>query len=93
VTTRAWEWRQYFPVFESGENPNALAAIRAWTADLMPSLDRQDHTIAAGRLGQISVPIRMIFGEHDAYLSPHLARHVANLIKGAELHIVEKASH
>jgi haloalkane dehalogenase len=73
--------------------PDALAAIRAWTSALFPALDQQDAHIAAGDLAGLDLPVTLIFGAADDYLSPRLARHLAGLFTHADLHLVDNASH
>ena len=83
-----------FPQFfgESG-GPNALAAIRSWTAELFGALAAQDKAIAAGKLRALRVPTRLVFGEEDPDLNPGLARHLAGLFTNAQLHLVAAANH
>jgi pimeloyl-ACP methyl ester carboxylesterase len=73
--------------------PDALAAIRAWTAGLFPALDQQDAHVAVGDLAALAIPVTLIFGAADDYLNPSLARHLAGLFPHADLHLVDDASH
>jgi pimeloyl-ACP methyl ester carboxylesterase len=79
--------------FGDDQQPDALPAIRQWTADLFPDLDRQDARIAAGQLAELKVPVRFIFGGRDPYLSPHMAREIADLVGSDDVQIVDDASH
>ena len=79
--------------FGGADGPDALAAVRAWTAGLLPALDRQDAQIAAGHLAALEVPVTLVFGAADRYLNPDLARHLAGLFQRADLHLVDDASH
>lgn len=79
--------------FGDTEHPDALAAIRAWTARLCADLDEQDAAITAGRLSALDVPAAVIFGALDAFLNPGVATHLAGLFNHAEVHLIEKASH
>jgi haloalkane dehalogenase len=79
--------------FGDADTPDALPAIRAWTRSLSPELDRQDDRIEAGHLAGIDVPVTLLFGTSDEYLSPNLARHLAGLFTHADLQFVEDASH
>lgn len=79
--------------FGSADQPDALAAIRTWTADLFDSLDEQDRLVDSGALGDLEVPVSIIFGESDHYLSPSLAREIAGLFTDPSLHFVPAASH
>jgi pimeloyl-ACP methyl ester carboxylesterase len=74
-------------------SPDALAAIRAWTGALFPALADQDTTIAAGHLAALEVPVSLIYGARDTYLSPGLARHLATLFRHADLQLIDGASH
>ena len=73
--------------------PDALAAIRAWTAQLPASLDRQDVLVAEEALRRIHPPVSIIFGEKDRYLGPALATEIAGLFTNSTLHLVEQAGH
>ncbi len=79
--------------FGSADQFDALAAIRAWTATLFDSLDEQDKLVDSGALGDLEVPVSVIFGEADRYLNPSLAREIAGLFTGPSLHVVPDASH
>jgi haloalkane dehalogenase len=79
--------------FGDDSQPDALAAVRAWTSALFPALDQQDARIAAGDLAGLDLPVTLIFGAADDYLSPGLARHLAGLFPHADLHLVDDASH
>jgi pimeloyl-ACP methyl ester carboxylesterase len=79
--------------FGSADQPDALAAIRAWTAGLFDSLDEQDKLVDGGALGDLEVPVSIIFGESDRYLNPSLAREIAGLFRDPSLHLVPDASH
>ena len=79
--------------FSDGDHPDALPAIRAWTAALFSDLDTQDQQIALRRLAGLDIPVRLIFGALDRYLGPDLAAHLAGLFPKAGLHLVEGASH
>jgi pimeloyl-ACP methyl ester carboxylesterase len=72
---------------------DALAAIRAWTAQLPASLDRQDALIAEDALRRIDTPVSVIFGERDRYLGPALAAEIAGLFAESTLHVIEQAGH
>jgi len=79
--------------FGNADQPDALAAIRAWTATLFDSLDEQDKLVDSDVLGDLEVPVSVIFGEADRYLNPSLAREIAGLFAEPSLHIVPGASH
>jgi haloalkane dehalogenase len=74
-------------------NADSLTAIRGWTGALFPALDLQDNNIAAKRLEALEVPVTLVFGARDEYLSPYLARHLAALFTNANVRLVEDASH
>jgi haloalkane dehalogenase len=79
--------------FGDANQPDALAAIRAWTRTLFAQLDEQDRRIAAGALAAMETPVTLAFGERDEYLGPALARHLGQLFAQSEVHVVEGASH
>jgi len=70
-----------------------MPAIRAWTAALFGDLDAQDRRITQGQLASLDIPVRLVFGALDRYLSPGLAAHLASLFGRAGLHLVDGASH
>jgi haloalkane dehalogenase len=79
--------------FGDGDHPDSLPAIRAWTAALFSDLDAHDRRIAQGQLASLDIPVRLVFGALDRYLSPDLAAHLAALFPKASLHLVDAASH
>jgi haloalkane dehalogenase len=79
--------------FGEDQAPDALAAIRAWTGALFPALADQDARIASGQLAALNVPVSLVFGAGDQFLSTYLARHLASLFGHAELRVIEDASH
>jgi haloalkane dehalogenase len=82
------------PQFFGGDSqPDALAAIRGWTAQLPASLDRQDTLVAEEALQRIHTAASFIFGERDRYLGPALAAEIAGLFANSTLHVVEQAGH
>jgi len=82
------------PQFYGGESqPDALTAIRRWTAQFPASLDLQDTLVAMDALHRIHTPVSIIFGEKDRYLGPALAAEIAGLFTNSTLHLVEQAGH
>ncbi|MGH3557609.1 MAG: alpha/beta fold hydrolase [Mycobacterium sp.] len=79
--------------YGNDSQPDALAAIRRWTAQLPASLDRQDTLVAEEALHRIDTPVSIIFGERDRYLGPALAAEMAGLFAKSALHLVEQAGH
>ena len=79
--------------FGDTEQPDALAEIRAWTADIPSALDRQDAAIASGRLHSVTAPVSVIFGRNDPNLNPDVARHIIGLFKRTQLHLLDHSSH
>ena len=72
---------------------DALPAIRAWTTALFSDLDAQDRRIAQGELAALDLPVTLVFGALDRYLSPDLATHLAGLFPKAVPHLIDGASH
>jgi pimeloyl-ACP methyl ester carboxylesterase len=79
--------------FGDNDQPDALPAIRAWTAALYGALEAQDMRLTRGELSALDVPVTLIFGSLDQYLNPDLADHLTTLFPTAELHLVQAASH
>jgi haloalkane dehalogenase len=79
--------------FGNAAQPDSLPAIRAWTAGLFDSLREQDKLAGIGALGDLGVPVSIIFGESDRYLDTSLAREIAGLFTNPSLHVVPAASH
>jgi haloalkane dehalogenase len=79
--------------FGDAQQPDALAAIRTWTAGMFETLSQFDAAIEDGELDRLEVPVSVIFGETDRYLNPSLAAEIAALFKDAPLHLVQNASH
>jgi pimeloyl-ACP methyl ester carboxylesterase len=82
------------PQFFGGEHqPDALGAIRRWTRALPGALREHDTIIANGELARLEVPVTLIFGSRDEYLSPALATHLASLFAHSTVQLVGGASH
>jgi pimeloyl-ACP methyl ester carboxylesterase len=79
--------------FGDASQPDALTAIRAWTAGLFDALVRQDALIDSGALRRLGAPVSIIFGETDRYLNPSVAAEIADLFREPSLHLVPNASH
>jgi pimeloyl-ACP methyl ester carboxylesterase len=79
--------------FGDADQPDALVAIRAWTAGLFDALVRQDELIDNGAIGRLEVPVSIIFGVADRYLNSTLAAEIAGLFREPALHLVQNASH
>ena len=60
---------------------------------MFDDLDTQDALIDSGALGDLEVPVSIIFGETDRYLNPSLAAEIAGLFKNPSFHLVPEASH
>jgi haloalkane dehalogenase len=79
--------------FGDADQPDAIAAIRAWTAELFDALDEQDALIDSGALRRLEVPVSVIFGEKDRYLTATLGAEIAALFTEPSLHLVQDAGH
>ena len=79
--------------FGNAAQPDAVPAIRAWTAGLFDSLTEQDKLVNTGALRNLQVPVSVIFGGSDRYLDPSLAGEIAGLFTDPSLHVVPAASH
>jgi pimeloyl-ACP methyl ester carboxylesterase len=74
-------------------HPDALSAIRRWTAGWLDSLDKQDALIGTGALRRMQVPVSVIFGERDRYLNRSVAAELSQLFSDASLHLLHDATH
>ena len=79
--------------FGDADQPDALLAVRAWTAGLFDALEQQDALIDSGALGHLEVPVSIVFGESDRYLNPSLSAEIAGLFKNPSFHLVPDAAH
>jgi haloalkane dehalogenase len=79
--------------FGDPDQPDALAAIRSWTAALFGSLDSQDAMIAAGALSDLQMPVTLIFGGRDRCLSADLGAELSSLFRTSSIHVLDDASH
>jgi haloalkane dehalogenase len=79
--------------FGDTDQPNAIAAIRAWTAELFDALYSQDALSESGALQRLDVPVSIIFGEKDRYLTPTLGAEIAGLFTDPTVHMVQDAAH
>jgi pimeloyl-ACP methyl ester carboxylesterase len=79
--------------FGDADQSDAIAAIRAWTAELFDVLEKQDALIRSGALRRLEVPVSIIFGEKDRYLSPTLGAEIAGLFRDPSVHMVQDAAH
>jgi|SRR5579884_435639 len=80
------------PQFFGGESqPDALVAIRGWTAELLRSLDRQEQIVS--ELPAFRGAVSVIFGAEDPDLTPALAQEIASLFSDASLALIEGAGH
>jgi haloalkane dehalogenase len=75
------------------DQPDAIAAIRAWTAELFEALDSQDALSESRALQRLEVPVSIIFGEKDRYLTPTLGAEIAGLFTDPTVHMVQHAAH
>jgi 2-hydroxy-6-oxonona-2,4-dienedioate hydrolase len=60
---------------------------------LFEALGEQDALIASGALGHLDVPVSIIFGQDDRYLSRSLAVEIAGVFDNPSLHLVKDAGH
>jgi pimeloyl-ACP methyl ester carboxylesterase len=79
--------------FGGAEQPDALRAIRAWTAMRFADQDAQDDRIARGELAALDVPVTLIVVSDDHYLGPGLAHQLATYFRRATVETVADAWH
>jgi haloalkane dehalogenase len=75
------------------QQPDAIASIRAWTGALRDALDHQEVVVGSGALGRLTVPVSIVWGETDRYLTPALATEIAALFPDPSVHFVPDAGH
>jgi haloalkane dehalogenase len=75
------------------QQPDAVASVRAWCAGLHDTLDQQDALAGSGALSHLHVPVSIIWGEKDQYLSPSLAAEIAALFPNPSVHLLPGAGH
>ena len=82
------------PQFYGDEHqPDAIASIRAWCAELRPALNHHDELIDSGALRDLQVPVSIIWGANDRSLSSSLAHEIAALFDKPTLHLLPDAGH
>src|SRR6516165_4223887 len=68
------------PQFYGDEHqPDAIASIRAWCAELRPALNHQDDLVNNGAVRDLQLPVSIIWGTNDRSLSSSLAHKIAAL--------------
>ncbi|MFD6444844.1 alpha/beta fold hydrolase [Promicromonospora sp. NPDC060204] len=73
--------------------PDSIAAIRAWTADLFPAIAEQNEQIATGELAALDIPVTIAFGVNDPYLNAGVAEHLHELFPRSVVHTIADAAH
>jgi len=79
--------------FGSATQPDAIAAVRAWTADLFPGIAEQNYQIASGQLSRLGFPVAIAFGARDPYLNAGVAQHLHSLFAKSVLKPIPNAAH
>jgi 2-hydroxy-6-oxonona-2,4-dienedioate hydrolase len=79
--------------FGDETQPDALAAIRAWTSELFTDLKLQDERVTSGAPAGVNFPVRLAFGALDPYLNLDVARHLSNHFAGSQVIDLRDASH
>ena len=82
--------------------PGAAPPLVQRGVDTFASLDKSVYRAATaelwgvdmrGEAGSVTVPPRVLVGEHDSIAPPHLSRELAALIPGAQLVVIPDAGH
>jgi pimeloyl-ACP methyl ester carboxylesterase len=55
--------------------------------------DERQTAVLDSRLGDVDVPVQVIWGERDAWLAPELAARLGDAIPGAAVHLIPGAGH
>jgi len=61
--------------------------------DQVAHFTEDDTRDVVARLGEVTVPTRVIWGEHDGWIEPAAGRRLAELVPGAELVTIPDAGH
>jgi pimeloyl-ACP methyl ester carboxylesterase len=75
------------------QQPDAIASIREWCAELRPALKHQDELVNSGVLRGLQVPVSVIWGINDRSLRSSLAREIAALFDKPSLYLLSGAGH
>ncbi len=75
------------------QQPAAVASVRAWTGVWRDLLDQQDAIVKSGALSRLEVPVSIIWGETDRYLSTSLATEIAALFPDPSVHFIPGVGH
>jgi pimeloyl-ACP methyl ester carboxylesterase len=82
------------PQFYGDEHqPDAIASIRAWCAELRPALNHQDDLVNNGAVRDLQLPVSIIWGTNDRSLSSSLAHEIAALFDKSSLYLLPDAGH
>jgi pimeloyl-ACP methyl ester carboxylesterase len=82
------------PQFYGDEHqPDAIASIRAWCAELRQALSQQDELANSGALRDLHVAVSIIWGTNDRSLGSSLAYEIAALFDQPSLHLLPYAGH
>jgi haloalkane dehalogenase len=79
--------------FGDKEQPDAVAAIRAWTAELFTDLELQKSHVAAGDLAALDIPVVLAFGEHDPCFTRDVGKRLQALLRNSRFHEIHGAAH
>jgi pimeloyl-ACP methyl ester carboxylesterase len=82
------------PQFYGDEHQSdAIASVRAWCATLREALDQQDELAKTGALACLKIPVLIIWGLADRYLTAALADEIAALFEKSSVHFLPFAGH
>jgi pimeloyl-ACP methyl ester carboxylesterase len=59
----------------------------------LEQIDEAQTAMLAARLGELDMPVTVIWGEQDRWLEPELGRRLAAAVPDAELHLLPDAGH
>ena len=79
--------------FGDRSQPDSVAAIRAWTADLFPGIREQNAQIESGELSRLELPVTIAFGENDPYMNAGVAEHLHSLFPASVMRSISGAAH
>ena len=79
--------------FGDATQPDAIAAVRAWTADLFPGIAEQNYQVTSGQLDRLDFPVTIAFVANDPYRNTGVAQHLHSLFRKSVLRGIPDAAH
>jgi pimeloyl-ACP methyl ester carboxylesterase len=68
-------------------------ALPSWGGAAVNEMQRTQPNYAARELADVHVPVLVVQGEHDEFITRQHAEHLARSVRGAELIVLPDVSH